>query len=53
MVMMFREHDPNKLFANVKAARLAEQELAEEAAEETAEETAEEAAEETADPEQE
>ena len=28
MVMMFREHDPNKLFVNVKAARLAAEELA-------------------------
>lgn len=45
VIMMFREHDPNKLFVNVKAARLAAQEAETEACgcqtgdEETQEET--------------
>ena len=34
IVMMTRQHDPQKLFVNVKAARLAEQEAAEEQAQE-------------------
>jgi phosphatidylglycerol:prolipoprotein diacylglycerol transferase len=41
MVMMFREHDPNKLFVNVKAARLAAEEAAEEEEAEEQEEVAE------------
>lgn len=34
MIMMFREHDPAKLFVNVKAARLAAEEATEEVTEE-------------------
>jgi hypothetical protein len=41
MVMMFREHDPSKLFVNVKAARLAAEEAAEEEEAEEQEEVAE------------
>jgi phosphatidylglycerol:prolipoprotein diacylglycerol transferase len=41
MVMMFREHDSNKLFVNVKAARLAAEEAAEEEEAEEQEEVAE------------
>ena len=38
IVMMMRQHDPDKLFVNVKAARLAAQEAAEVTAEEAVEE---------------
>ena len=36
MIMMFRKHDPARLFANVKAARLAAEEASEEQAQELA-----------------